>query len=116
MLALAPILLLAACSSFSYDLTPVPFPVSARPAPPGAGQGTPFSIVAKNTMWVHGLLGESQPDVAALLQQECGDCDGVVDFRVEVATSGHDWVFTHLSLGLIRLKTVTISGRRIGGD
>ena len=108
----AVLLLLAAasCSTLSYDLEPVPFPVSAKPAADAAGE--PFAIEAKQILWVHGLLGEQQPDVAALLHEHCGDAAEVTDFRVGGHASIWDWLGTHLSLGFVRLKTVTISGRR----
>jgi len=37
----------------------------------------------------------------------------VANFRVQVAASLHDWVITHLTLGIVRLKTVTIRGERL---
>ncbi|MEZ6037952.1 MAG: hypothetical protein R3F29_10755 [Planctomycetota bacterium] len=100
--------LLTACSTLRYDLAPVPFPVSASP---GQG-GEPFELIGKQVLWVHGLLGEKQPDVAAMLTEHCGDAAGVTDFRVSAGASIWDWLGTHLSLGLVRLKTVKISGRR----
>ncbi len=102
----------AACSALPYDLSTVPFPVSASPAPEGAVH-EPFEIKDKSVLWVHGLFGADRPDVAALLQQACGDCAGVADFRVEVGASGHDWFLTHLTLGFVRLKTVTIRGEKL---
>src|SRR5262245_27330051 len=110
---LLPVVLCATgCATLSYDLSSVPFDVSARPA--AAGQATePFTVTGKAVMWVHGLCGKDQPDVGALLLQQCGaDCSGVTDFRVEVAASFHDWLVTHLTLGFIRMKTVTIHGQR----
>lgn len=101
-----------ACSSLPYDLSSVPFPVSASPAPAGATV-VPFEIKDKSVLWVHGLFGADRPDVAALLRQECGDCAGVTDFRVEVGASGHDWFLTHVTLGFVRLKTVTIRGEKL---
>ncbi|MCA8973647.1 MAG: hypothetical protein KDC98_02950 [Planctomycetes bacterium] len=103
---------LAGCSSLSYDLSRVPFAVSASPAAPGVST-EPFELRGKSVLWVHGLFGADQPDVAALLCEACGDCGGVADFRVEVGASGHDWLLTHLTLGLVRLKTVTIRGARL---
>jgi len=37
----------------------------------------------------------------------------VANFRVEVAATGHDWLLTHLTLGLVRIKTVSIRGDRL---
>ena len=105
--------LLASCSSISYDLKNVPFPVSASPASDESAEREPFEITGKSVMWVHGLFGESQPDVASLLREHCGECDGVAEFRVEVGTSGHDWFMTHLTLSLVRMKTVTIRGEKL---
>lgn len=105
---------LAACSSLEYDLGGVPFPVSAQPAP--AGQATtPFAASGKSVLWVHGLFGTDQADVAALLQDSCGPCAGVTDFRAAASASFHDWLVTHLTLGLVRMKTVTVSGRKLAG-
>ena len=106
-------LLLSACSPLRYDLGGLPFGVSASPASSGDTAGEPFAIVAKQVLWVHGLLGTKQPDVAALLRDQCAGAAGVADFRVEVAGSIWDWLGTHLSLGLVRLKTVTIRGRAL---
>lgn len=105
-------LLLAGCSSLSYDLSPLPFEVSAKPAPAGTS-GEAFSISGKSVLWVHGLCGKDQPDVAAWLQEQCRDGEQVADFRVSVGASFHDWLLTHLSLGFVRLKTVTVSGVRV---
>ncbi len=115
---LVPVLLLAGlsagCSSVSYDLSKVPFPVYANPT---AYPDTPreaFEISEKAVLWVHGLFGEDQPDIAELLRQECGeDCSGVVNFRVDIGASGHDWFLTHLTLSLVRMKTVTIRGEKL---
>ncbi len=102
----------AACSSLRYDLASVPFPVSASPAASQAG-AEPFTTTGKSVLWVHGLLGESQPDVAALVTDACTPCDGVATFRVSTAASFHDWLLTHLTLGFVRMKTVTVSGERL---
>lgn len=111
-LRLAPFAALAAaaCSSFAYDLRGVPFPVSAQPIGPGS---EPFEADAKSVMWLHGLFGESSPDVAAMLQDAAGPCTGVGQFRVVVAATFHDWLVTHVTLGLVRMKTVTVRGERI---
>lgn len=104
--------LLAGCSSLTYNLSSVPFPVSASPVA-GDQRYEAFQIQGKSVLWVHGLFGEDQPDVAALLQASCGACAGVANFRVEVAATGHDWLLTHLTLGLVRIKTVSIRGDRL---
>lgn len=112
-LPVALLLLLGACHSLTFRLDDVPFPVSASPAGSFAGKVEPFSISAHSVLWVHGLLGQSKPDVAALLRETCGNCDGVVDFRVSAGTSVHDWIVTHLTLGFVRSKSITISGERL---
>ncbi|MGE3174579.1 MAG: hypothetical protein AB7O97_18250 [Planctomycetota bacterium] len=109
-LPFALLLLLTSCGALSYDLSAVPFDVSARP---GADAGEEFTLTGKSVLWIHGLAGKDQPDVGALLRERCGDdCSGVTDFRVAVGASFHDWLLTHLTLGLVRMKTVTVSGRR----
>lgn len=108
-----PLLLAAAgCMSLHYDLGTVPFAVSASPAPKGS-KTEPFTVTGKSVLWVHGLLGDSQADVATLVREAGGDCAGVADFRVASAASIHDWLLTHLTLGFVRMKTVTVSGERI---
>jgi hypothetical protein len=111
-LAVAVTALLAGCTSLHYDLASVPFPVSASPAPPNA-VAEPFTATGKYVLWVHGLFGEDQADVAALLRDACPSCDGVAEFRASAATSFHDWLVTNLTLGFVRMKTITITGRRI---
>lgn len=107
-------LLLAGCASLDYDLRDVPFPVSAKPAAKGSPAGAPFERDVHATLWVHGLFGECRPDVGTLLRETCGECRGVTDFRVTVAPTFHDWLVTHLTLGLVRMKTWRISGRAQG--
>ena len=107
--AVALLLALTSCSSMRYDLEGVGFPVQANAASNGAGEE--FSLQSKYVIYVHGLLGEKQPKVAELLQAHCGDAKAVTDFRVSAGASIWDWLGTHLSLGLVRLKTVQISGR-----
>ena len=103
-------LLLAACSSLDYDLAAVPFPVSASPA---RTPGEPFTATGKSILWVHGLFGETEADVAALVRGTNEPCTGVASFRAQASTSFHDWLVTHLTLGLIRMKTVTVTGERL---
>jgi hypothetical protein len=112
LLAVAAALVLAACSSFGYDLSPVPFDVSAKPAPAGA-RTQPFTVRGKTVLWVYGLCGEALPDVAAWLREQCPDGEQVADFHVSVAASFHDWLLTHLTLGFVRMKTVTVTGVRV---
>lgn len=104
---------LAGCSTFSYDLSQLPYPVTATPSTAPGLVHEPFELRDKDTIWVHQLFGESSPDVAAMLKQHCGDCAGVANFRVVVAGNLHDWLLTHLTLGLIRMKTVTIRGEKL---
>lgn len=108
----AVLLLTAACSSLRYDLASVPYPVSAQPAAAGTASER-FEVTGRSVPWVHGLLGDSQADVAALLQEACGPCAGVANFRAAAAASFHDWLVTHLTLGFVRMKTVTVSGDRL---
>jgi hypothetical protein len=112
-LAVAPFLLLAAgCSNLQYDLTGMPFSISALPAPPGTAYET-FELRDSHVLWGYGLFGESQPDVAGLLQAECSSTTGVTDFRVVESTPLHAWLATHLTLGLVRHKVVTITGTKL---
>lgn len=92
-----------------YDLEGVTFPVHARAN--AYGEGETFELESKYVMYVHGLLGEKQPKVAELLKEHCGDAKAVTDFRVSAGASIFDWLGTHLSLGLVRLKTVRVTGR-----
>jgi hypothetical protein len=110
--AVALLLPLAACSSLTYDLGAVPFPVGASPAPAGVAAER-FEVTDKTVLWVHGLFGESTADVAAMVRTAGGDCAGVAEFRAAAAATFHDWLLTHLTLGLVRMKTVTVSGVRL---
>jgi len=102
------LLLATACSSMRYDLAAVPFPVHAGSG--DAGQGEPFELESKYVMYVHGLLGEKQPKVAELLREHCDGAARVTDFRVQAGANLWDWLGTHLSLGLVRLKSVRVTG------
>jgi len=113
LLSLACTAALAGCSSFAYDLSSLPFPVTATPAADPAIVREPFECRAADVIWCHQLFGESQPDVAALLRAHCGDCAGVANFRVTVAGTFHDWLVTHLTLGFVRMKTVTVRGEKL---
>lgn len=105
--AVALLFVLTSCSSVSYSLEGVSFPVHAT----ASQAGEEFSLESKYVMYVHGLLGEKQPKVKELLQEHCGNAQSVTDFRVSAGASIWDWLGTHLSLGFVRLKTVRISGR-----
>lgn len=110
---LAVVLFAAGCSSLDYDLARLSFPVRATPATPQERTSEPFTATAKSVLWVHGLFGRSGPDVAGLLQEAASDSAGVVEFRAGASASFHDWLITHLTLGFVRIKTVTISGRKL---
>ena len=106
------LLAMTSCSSMHYSLDGVSYPVYANPSQDSAGEE--FALKSKYVMYVHGLLGEKQPKVAELLNEHFGDAKGiksVTDFRVSAAANLFDWLGTHLSLGLVRLKTVHIRGR-----
>jgi hypothetical protein len=107
------LLALTACSSLHYELGELPFPVSASPlAKPPAGSAT-FELKQKHILWGYGLFGESQPDVQGAMLANCLPCAGIADFRVSASANFWDWLGTHLSLGLVRLKTVKITGTRL---
>lgn len=112
-LAALALMSLSACSTLDYDLGRTPFPVRATPATAGEAIGDTFSVSRKSVLWVHGLFGRSQPDVGALVTEAAGDSAGVVDFRAGASASFHDWLITHLTLGFVRIKTVTVSGRKV---
>lgn len=95
--------------SLDYDLSPVDVPVSAQAAPPGA-RVAPFEVRAKDVLWVHGLFGRRMPDVGSLLAEHARGAEAVAELRVRHGASFHDWLVTHLSLTLVRMKTVTIRG------
>lgn len=105
--------LTTACSHLQYDLGDPPFPISASPFRGEPGAGDRFVLHDKHVLWVHGLFGESQPDIQGQMMQNLLPCAGVADFRVSASSSFHDWLLTHLTLGFIRMKTVTVTGVRI---
>lgn len=107
---LAVVLVPAACATVRYDLRDVPFPISASPV---RSDGDRFVLHDKHVLWLHGLAGESQPDIAGALVANCLPCAGIADFRVETSASFHDWLVTHLTLGLVRMKTVSVTGSRL---
>jgi hypothetical protein len=102
--------------SLDYDLAEVPVPISAKPADPGMLEGAtlePFAISVPNTLWIHGLFGHTPPDVAALVAERAEGSAGIVNFRVTHAGNVHHWLLTHLSLSLIRMKRVTVTGELV---
>ena len=101
------------CVSLDYDLSAVPIPVSAKPAVPGEVTAERFRIEAKNVLWVNGLFGRSTPDVAALVVERAQGYDRIADFKVSQETNVHQWLLTHLSLTLVRMRTVVIQGQLI---
>lgn len=105
--------LFAGCSNMHYELAELPFPVSASPLRGAPDAGDRFVLTEKHVLWVHGLFGETQPDIQGQMLANLIPCAGVADFRVSSASSFHDWLVTHLTLGFIRMKTVTVSGVRI---
>lgn len=111
LLSFAFLLPLASCGTLTYDLSDVPFPVSARPNTELKAE--PFELTGKSVLWVHGLAGKDQPDVGAMLREHCNGSVGVSDFRVSVGASFHDWLLTHLSLGFVRMKTVRVTGNKL---
>lgn len=102
-----------ACVSLDYDLSSIPIPVSAKPAEPDAGEIEPFTIEARNILWVHGLFGRSSPDVTALVLEKSRGYDSIAGFRVRQETNVHQWLLTHLSLTLVRMRTIVIEGQLV---
>jgi hypothetical protein len=113
MLVLSLVLLAAGCVSLDYDLSSVPVPVSAKPAEPGQGVVEPFRIEARSVLWCDGLFGRSTPDVAALVRAKAQGSDRIASFRVGQETNFHQWLLTHLTLSLVRMKTVVIEGELV---
>lgn len=101
------------CVSLDYDLSSVAVPISAKPAEPGVGVVEPFTIEAKNVLWVHGLAGQSQPDVAELVAEKAQGYDRIAGFRVKQKSGFHHWLIAHLSLTLVRMRTVVIEGELV---
>jgi hypothetical protein len=101
------------CVSLDYDLSSVPVPVSAKPPEPGQGETEAFRIEARNVLWMDGLFGHRQPDIAALVAERASGYDSIADFQVTQETNFHQWLLTHLSLTLVRMKTVVIRGELV---
>lgn len=106
-------LLISGCVSLDYDLTSIPIPISAKPADASAGEVEDFEIEAKNVLYFHGLFGHEQPDVTALLAAEATGYDRIAGLRVSQSSNFSQWLLTHLSLTLIRMRTVVIEGQLI---
>ncbi len=106
------LLLGAGCMSMRYDLNGLSVPVSASPAPAGANVER-FARKSRHVQYGFGLFGETQPDVAGALQKEAEGCTAIADLRVTSGASLHAWLATHLSLGLVRYKVVTITGQKV---
>lgn len=98
------------CVSLNYDLSAVPIPISAKPATAEDGPTEPFTIQESNVLWVHGLFGHTQPDVAALVTERTAGARRIVNFRVRQTGNLHQWLATHLSLTLFRMRRVVITG------
>ncbi len=96
--------------SLDYDLSTVPVPVSAKPA---KGPAEPFEIEARRVLRAHGLFGRKTPDVAALLREESEGYDRVAGLRVCQESNFHQWLLTHLTLSLVRMRTVVIEGELV---
>ena len=106
------LLLLGSCANLSYDLDGRSYPISAAPAPAGSSTES-FEIKGKSILWVHGLAGERRADVGQELDALQPGQGGIANLRVTQSASFHDWLITHLSLSLIRMKTVRISGELV---
>lgn len=102
-----------ACVSIDYDLASVPVPISAKPADPGAAEVVPFRLEARNVLWFDGLFGRTPPDVAALVVEQARGYDRIADFKVSQETNVHQWLLTHLTLSLVRMKTVVVRGQLV---
>jgi len=112
-LSLLVVLPFSGCLGLDYELSSVPIPISAKPAEPGSGEITSFRIEERNVLWLDGLFGHSAPDVAALVEAQAAGFDRIADFRVSQETNIHQWLLTHLTLSLVRMKTVVISGQLV---
>ena len=52
-------------------------------------------------------------DVAALVREASEGHSQITGFRVVQSASFHDWLITHLSMTLVRMKTVEIEGQLV---
>jgi len=103
----------ASCVSLDYDLSGIPVPISAKPAEDPAAEVVPFELEARNILWVHGAFGHREPDVAALVAEAAEGYDRIAGFRVRQTSNLHQWLATHLSLTIVRMRTVVIEGQLI---
>ena len=105
------------CMSLEYDLSGVPLPVSAKPADAGAASVEPFVIEARSVLWAHGLFGRSTPDVGelvrTLVEERGAGVDRIANFRVRQTSNVHQWLATHLSLTLVRMRRVVVEGQLV---
>ena len=58
-------------------------------------------------------MSSGQPDVAGLVTEAAEGYDRIADFRIRQSGSFHDWLLTHLSATLVRMKTVVITGQLV---
>lgn len=105
------VLVNAGCVNLDYDLSPLPMPVDAKRAT--GGEVEDFRIEAKNVLWLHGLFGHTQPDVTALVAERAEGASRIAGFRVRQTSNLHQWLATHLSLTLVRMRTVVIEGQLV---
>lgn len=105
--------LATACLSLDYDLSAVPVPISAKPAESGAAEVVPFRVEARQSLYFDGLFGRSTPDVAALVTEAAQGYDRIARFEVRQTTNIHQWLLTHLTLSLWRMKTIEIEGELV---
>lgn len=99
------------CVALDYDLGEVPVPISAQPAAEGAGE--PFELEARNVVWFYGLFGHDQPDVASMIAERAEGSRGIANFRIRQKSSMASWFVAHLTLTLVRMRTVEITGELI---
>lgn len=106
-------LVAASCMSLEYDLSSVPVPIEAKPVDASTSglEVEPFEIEARNVLWLHGLLGHSEPDVARLVAERAEGWDRIAGFRVRQESNIHHWLATHLSLTIVRMRKVVIEGQ-----
>ncbi|MEQ8766978.1 MAG: hypothetical protein RL885_23895 [Planctomycetota bacterium] len=107
--------ILPGCSTSKFNLTGVSVPVLANDAGYESAMRVPFDERAKNVLWFHGLFGETVPDVGEMVEEELAGAEAIVGFRVTQGASFHDWLITHLSLTLVRMKTVRVTGAVVSG-
>jgi hypothetical protein len=107
---------LSACATTRFDLSAVKVPIVANQVRQQGEVVSSFSVRKKSILWLHGLLGETVPDVAGVVAEAARGYDQVVNFRVNQAPRFGDWLATHLTLGVMRMKTVVIEGELVRGE